>query len=71
VGHSWYIDETSIKVKGEWTYLYGAVDQHARMVEFLLHQRRNQAAEIEFLRKAIGMWRRSRKLTTMCQKIAG
>jgi hypothetical protein len=33
----------------------------------ILHQRRNQAAEGGFLRKAIGTWRRPTKLTTMCR----
>jgi transposase-like protein len=36
VGRSWRCDETYIKVKGRWTYLYRAVDKQGRTVDFLL-----------------------------------
>lgn len=50
---SWRCDETYIKVKGRWTYLYRAVDKHGRTVDFLLSERRDVAAAKRFFRKAI------------------
>ena len=53
VGGSWRCDETYIKVKGQWTYLYRAVDKHGRTVDFLLSERRDVAAAKHFFfRKA-------------------
>src|SRR5258708_722907 len=34
-GKSWYVDETSIKVKGKWAYLYRAIDQEGNLVDSL------------------------------------
>jgi transposase-like protein len=53
VGGSWRCDETYIKVKGRWTYLYRAVDKQGRTVDFLLSERRDVAAAKRFFRKAI------------------
>lgn len=36
VGKRWRMDETYIKVKGQWCYLYRAVDKHGNTVDFLL-----------------------------------
>jgi transposase-like protein len=44
VGDSWRVDETYIKVKGQWAYLYRAVDKQGRTVDFLLSKRRDVAA---------------------------
>jgi transposase-like protein len=40
-GDSWHVDETYIKVKGQWVYLYRAVDKAGRTVDFLLSIRRD------------------------------
>jgi len=48
---SWRCDETYIKVKGRWTYLYRAVD-NTDTVDFLLMERRHVAAAKSFFRKA-------------------
>src|SRR3954462_13972119 len=53
VGKSWRMDETYIKVKGEWMYLYRAVDKQGNTVDFLLTKRRNKYAAHKFLLKAI------------------
>src|SRR5438270_7642730 len=53
VGGSWRCDDTYIKVKGRWTYLYRAVDKHGRTVDFLLSERRDVAAAKRFFRKAV------------------
>jgi len=53
VNGSWRCDETYIKVKGCWTYLYRAVDKRGRTVDFLLSERRDVAAAKRFFRKAM------------------
>lgn len=44
VGTSWRADETYIRVRGRWTYLYRAVDKHGLTVNFLLSEKRDIAA---------------------------
>ena len=51
---SWRMDETYIKVKGEWRYLYRAVDKQGQTIDFLLTEQRDQEAALRFLKKAIG-----------------
>jgi transposase-like protein len=53
VGTSWRVDETYIKVRGRWTYLYRAVDQQGYTVDFLLSERRDIAAARQFFTQAI------------------
>ena len=50
---SWRVDETYIKVKGAWTYLYRAVDSLGQTIDFLLSARRNADATKRFFRKAL------------------
>jgi putative transposase len=47
------MDETYSNVKGEWMYLYGAVDKESKTVDFHLLRRRNNLAPHKFLMKAI------------------
>jgi putative transposase len=49
----WHIDETYIKVRGRWMYLYRAIDSNGDTVEFWFSERRNLAAANRFLRKAL------------------
>ena len=51
---SWRVDETSVKVKGRWTYLYRAVDSRGQTIDFLLSAKRDAAAAKRFFRKALG-----------------
>jgi transposase-like protein len=53
VGGSWRMDETYIKVKGVWKYLYRAVDKEGKTVDFLLTARRDKAAALRFFDKAM------------------
>ncbi len=53
VGTSWRMDETYVRVKGQWKYLYRAVDKAGQTVDFLLTAHRDRAAALRFLRKAI------------------
>ncbi len=50
---SWRMDETDIKVKGQWYYLYRAVDKHGQTIDFLLTEHRDERAAKRFLTKAI------------------
>ncbi|RZA27361.1 MAG: IS6 family transposase [Proteobacteria bacterium] len=51
---SWRVDETYVKVKGRWTYLYRAVDSRGQTIDFLLSARGDTAAAKRFFRKALG-----------------
>ena len=50
---SWRMDETYIKVRGRWTYLYRAVDRNGRTLDFMLSERRNTAAARRFFKCAV------------------
>src|SRR2546423_12867215 len=50
---SWRMDETSIKIKGQWYYLYRAVDKTGQTIDFLLTEQRDESAAKRFLTKAI------------------
>ena len=54
VGKKWRMDETYIKVKGVWRYLYRAVDKNGNTIDFLLTKRRQRMSAQSFLIKAIG-----------------
>lgn len=53
VGRRWRMDETYIKIKGQWKYLYRAVDTAGLTIDFLLTAKRDAAAALRFFRKAI------------------
>jgi putative transposase len=53
VGRSWRMDETYIRVKGKWRYLYRAVDASGQTIDFLLAERRDTEAALRFLTQAI------------------
>ena len=63
VGGSWRMDETYIKVKGAWKYLYRAVDKEGKTVNFLLTARRDKAAALRFFEKAMKASGISEKVT--------
>jgi transposase-like protein len=63
VGGSWRCDETYIKVKGAWMYLYRAVDKAGKTVDFYLSRHRDVAAAKAFLRKAMRQQRTPTKIT--------
>ena len=50
---SWRTDETYIKVKGVWKYLYRAVDSHGNTIDFLLSAKRDHIAAKRFFQKAL------------------
>ena len=54
-GNSWRMDETYIKVAGQWKYLYRAVDKCGDTVDFLLTAKRDLAAARRYLERAINL----------------
>jgi putative transposase len=55
VGRRWRMDETYIKVGGQWKYLYRAVDRLGQTVDFLLTAKRDEAAARRFFERAIDL----------------
>ena len=53
MGYSWRVDETYVKVKGQWKYVYRAVDKHGDTIDFYLSSTRNTKAAKRFLGKAL------------------
>jgi transposase-like protein len=49
----WHIDETYIRVRGQWRYLYRAIDSNGDTIEFWFSERRNLAAAKRFLNRAL------------------
>jgi IS6 family transposase len=52
-GDRWFVDETYLKVAGEWTYLYRAVDQYGQVIDVLLSDRRDLAGARRFFTRAL------------------
>src|SRR3977135_96080 len=63
VGRSWRMDETYVRIKGQWKYLYRAVDKDGQTIDFLLTPHRDRAAAEAFLFKAIRAHGLPEKLT--------
>jgi transposase-like protein len=64
-GDSWRADETYIKIRGVWRYLYRAVDREGRTVDFRLSSRRDVTAAKLFFRKALKTQGRPPRVITL------
>lgn len=53
VDRSWRMDETYVRAKGKWVYLYRAVDKFGKTLDFMLSRRRNKAAATKFFARAL------------------
>ena len=53
VSTSWRMDETYVKVKGDWLYYYRAIDKFGNVIDYYLSSNRDEAAPKAFLNKAI------------------
>ena len=67
---SWRVDETYVKVKGHWMYLYRAVDGRGHTIDFLLSAKRDAAAARRFFRKALRQQHTVNPRTLMVDKNA-
>jgi len=52
-GDRWFVDETYVKVAGQWMYLYRAADQYGQVIDVLLSARRDLAAARRFFTRAL------------------
>src|SRR4051794_26083479 len=50
----WYVDETYIRVSGQWRYLYRAVDGTGQTIDFLLSAKRDKKTAKRFFKRALG-----------------
>ena len=50
----WHVDETYLRVGGEWRYLYRAVDGTGQTIDFLLSAKRDKKVARRFFRQALG-----------------
>jgi transposase-like protein len=57
VGDRWQVDETYIKVAGQWRYVYRAIDQFGQVIDVFVSPRRDAAAARQFFQRAIGTMR--------------
>src|SRR5437773_7568292 len=54
LGDRWYVDETYVKVAGQWRYVYRAIDQFGQVVDVFVSARRDATAARRFFQRAIG-----------------
>ena len=57
VGDRWQVDETYVKVAGQWRYVYRAIDQFGRVVDVFVSTRRDADAAERFFQQAMGATR--------------
>ena len=63
-GDRWFVDETYLKVAGQWVYLYRAIDQHGQVIDVLAAPKRDLAATRRFFARALNAARRPTEVTT-------
>jgi transposase, IS6 family len=51
---SWRVDETYVTVRGQWIYLYRALDSAGNTLDFLLNATRSRRAAKRYFRKVLG-----------------
>jgi transposase, IS6 family len=54
VGDRWFVDETDVKVAGQWRYVYRAIDQFCQVIDVFVSPRRDISAARRFFERAIG-----------------
>ncbi|QPW51645.1 IS6 family transposase (plasmid) [Bacillus thuringiensis] len=61
---SWHLDETYIKVKGEWRYLYRAIDKDGYTLDIQLRKKRDHQAAYAFMKRLVKRFGEPTVLTT-------
>ena len=59
VGDRWQVDETYVKVAGQWRYVYRAIDQFGQVIDVFVSPRRDVSAARRFFERAIGTTKRA------------
>jgi len=54
VGDRWHVDETYVKVAGQWRYVYRAIDQFGQVIDVFMSRQRDARAARRFFERAIG-----------------
>ena len=54
-GRRWYVDETYLKIKGKWSYLYRAIDREGNLVDSMLSATRDMTAAQRFFRSSLSV----------------
>jgi transposase, IS6 family len=54
VGDRWQVDETYVKLAGQWRYVYRAIDQFGQVINVSVSTRRDTTAARRFFERAIG-----------------
>jgi transposase-like protein len=54
VGDRWFVDETYVKVAGQWRYVYRAIDQFGQVIDVFVSARRDTMGAHRFFQRAIG-----------------
>ncbi|WP_405683843.1 IS6 family transposase [Bacillus thuringiensis] len=62
--HAWHLDETYIKIKGEWCYLYRTIDSDGHTLDFQLRKTRNHPAAYAFMKRLVKHFGEPSVLTT-------
>ncbi|MEO0948310.1 MAG: DDE-type integrase/transposase/recombinase [Cyanobacteria bacterium J06641_5] len=55
IGHTWFVDETYVKIGGRWCYLYRGIDKCGKLVDVFLSEHRDMAAAKAFFQKAFDL----------------
>jgi transposase-like protein len=54
VGERWFVDETYVRVAGQWRYVFRAIDQFGQVIDVFMSARRDAKAACRFFQRAIG-----------------
>jgi IS6 family transposase len=65
-GDRWFVDETYVKVSGQWRYVYRAVDQFGQVIDVLVSEKRDMAATWRFFTRALDHGPSPTEVTTDC-----
>ena len=63
-GDRWFVDETYLKVAGQWVYLYRPIDQYGQVIDVLASPKRDLAATRRFFARALNAAQRPTEVTT-------